>query len=406
MNLTIEQPCPQCGGPVELGEADHVLICPYCGTKNFLSTSMPALLLPPAREYAEMIYVPYLRFRGSVFSCIGNTIQHQVTDTSLLGTPLNILPPSLGIRPQAMKIHFATDKLQGTFLKCFHDAGAAVERAGSLQNITAGQTLYHRAYIGETLSLIYQPLYLKDKKLGDAITGKPLARLKGGLSGLDRVTEPTPPLDLNFLATLCPQCGWDLNCTCDSIVLTCPNCHTAWKAAGKRFSRVDCTCMECDNKQAIYLPFWKMAVDCRGIRLENYADLARLANLPRKAQPEWKERKLVLWSPAFKVRPKIFLRLAGQCSTLLEESDGKKMIPANSHPVNLPLSEAIESLKVILAGLAVNKKKLLPMLADIRISVTSATLFYLPFDNTGYDLRQTKTGISINKQILARGKDL
>ena len=406
MNLTIEQPCPQCGGPVELGEADHVLICPYCGTKNFLSTSMPALLLPPAREYEEMIYVPYLRFRGSVFSCIGNTIQHQVTDTSLLGTPLNILPPSLGIRPQAMKIRFATDKLQGTFLKCFHDAGAAVERAGSLQNLTAGQTLYHRAYIGETLSLIYQPLYHKDERLGDAITGKLLARLKGGLSGLERVTEPAPPLDFNFLATLCPQCGWDLNCTSDSIVLTCPNCHTAWQAAGKRFSRVDCACMDCDNKQALYLPFWKMAVDCRGIRLENFADFARLANLPQKDQPNWEQRKLFLWSPAFKVRPKIFLRLASQCSTLLEESDGEKMIPANSHPVNLPLSEAVESLKIILAGVAANKKKLLPMLPDIRISVTSASLFYLPFDNTGYDLRQVETGICINKQILARGKDL
>jgi hypothetical protein len=367
---------------------------------------MPALLLPPAREYQEMIYVPYLRFRGSVFSCIDNTIHYQVTDTSLLGTPLKILPASLGIRPQAMKVRFATNKLQGTFLKCLHNTDAAVERAGSLQNITAGQTLYHRAYIGETLSLIYQPLYLKDEKLGDAITGKPLARLKGGLSGLKRVTEPAPPLDLNFLATLCPQCGWNLNCTSDSVVLTCPNCHTAWQAAEKHFSRVNCTCMGCDNEQALYLPFWKMDIDCQGIRLENFADFARLANLPQKNKPDWEQRKLSLWSPAFKVQPKIFLRLASQCSTLLEEYDEEKMIPANCHPVNLPLSEAVESLKIILAGIAANKKKLLPMLPDMRISTTSATLFYLPFDNTGYDLRQMETKISINKQILARGNDL
>ena len=406
MNLTIEQPCPQCGGPVELAEADHVLICPYCGTKNFLSTSMPALLLPPARDYAEMIHVPYLRFRGSVFSCADHDIQHQVTDTSLLGVPLNILPPSLGIRPQAMKIRFATNKLRGTFLKCFHDAGAAVERAGSLQNITAGQTLYHRAYIGETLSLIYQPLYLENEKLGDAITGKPLARLKGGLAGLDKVMEPAPPLDLDFLATLCPQCGWDLDCAGDSVVLTCPNCQTAWQVNGKRFSQVKCVCMDCSDNKALYLPFWKMDVNCRGIRLESFADFAKLANLPRKNQSDWKERKPVLWSPAFKVRPRTFLRLTKQCFTLLEESPGEKKIPANAHAVNLPQGEAAESLKIILANIAANRKKLLPMLPDIHISATSATLVYLPFDNTGYDLRQTESGISLNKQILAWGTKL
>ncbi len=407
MNITIQHPCSQCGGMVEHGEADHILTCPYCEVKSCLSTLAPALVLPPAKQYDAMVYVPYLRFRGSVYSCINNNIEHQVVDTSLIGVPqLTILPPSLGIRPQAMKSSFATTKLNGTFLKCYLSVDDVIERAGTLQSAQQGQQLFHRACIGETVSRIYQPLFLSGNKLGDAITGNLLAKLPHGMDSLAKAIDPYPFLDLEFLPTLCPQCGWDLDGASDSVVLTCSHCNTAWEANGNKFTRVNFTSFQGENQQPIFLPFWKIEVNCQGIKLDNFADFAQLTNMPIAPQPAWKERKMSFWIPAFKVRPKIFLRLATQLSSSYTKMAEEEVMPDRCHPVNMPKSEAMESLKVILANSAANRRKILPMLPQISVAASSATLFYLPFDDSGYDLRQQQTRITLNKQILAWGKFL
>lgn len=407
MNITIEHPCPQCGGMVELGESDHILACPYCEVKSCLSTFMPALVLPAAKQYEVMVYAPYLRFRGSVYSCIHNTIEHQIIDTSLLAIPhLTVLPPSLGLRPQAMKHTFATTKLQGTFLKCLLTVDDALERAGTLQMVAKGRQLFHRACIGETISRIYQPLFLADNTLGDAITGKLLAKLPHGMDSLAKAIDPSPPLALHFLATLCPQCGWDLNSASDSVVMTCSNCNTAWEARGSTMSQVNFASFHSTEQQSIFLPFWKIEVNCRGITLDNFADFVQLANLPVARQAAWQQRKMSFWTPAFKVRPKIFLRLATRLTGSVTEMTGEERLPDRCHPVNLPQSEAVESLKVILTNSAANRKKILPLLPEISLTATSSTLFYLPFDDSGYDLRQRQTGIVLNKHVLAWGKFL
>jgi hypothetical protein len=407
VNITIEHPCPQCGGPVDLGESDRILSCPYCDVKSCLSTSMPALILPSTGEYENMVYVPYMRFRGSVYSCTRNTVEYQVVDTSLLGVPaLTILPHSLGVRPQAMKTHFASKTLPGTFLKCLRSAKETAEQAGNIQKSNKKQSIFHRAYIGETVNIIYQPLFLKDNKLGDAITDTFLARLPKGIDSLKKAIDPSPNLDLQFLATLCPQCGWNLSCTHDSVVLTCNNCDTAWKAEGGKFNQVKFLKYSSGAEESLYLPFWKIEISCRGLELDNFADFAKLINLPMIPQDEWESRPLAFWIPAFKVRPKIFLRLANQLTGRIKEKPGEEIVPKRSHPVNMPKAEALESLKVVLASSSANTEKLLTRLPDIEISETSTTLFYLPFDDSGYDLKQQDTGISLNKQILAWGKYL
>jgi hypothetical protein len=305
-----------------------------------------------------------------------------------------------------MKLCFATHKLSGDFLKCFCSVEQTIERAGALHKIERDQQLFHRAYIGETVSLIFQPLFLEGNKLGDAVSGDLLANLPQGLGSLSRAIDPSPPLDLNFIPTICPQCGWNLSAANDSVVLTCGNCHTAWAADKNKFSRIECVSMPCADAETIFLPFWKIGLDFEGIELESFADLARLANLPVVPKTDWQNRKIHFWIPAFKVRPKIYLRLATQLSTTTEEVDGEQIIPEKSYPVNMPYQEALESVKVVLANCAARPKSLLPRLPDIKITATSTTLFYLPFDNSGYDLRQEETRVSLNRQILAWGKYL
>ncbi len=63
-------------------------------------------------------------------------------------------------------------------------------------------------------------------------------------------------------------------------------------------------------------------------------------------------------------------------------------------------------LTVTLAGAAVTKKKVLPLLPDIRFDIKNSSLVYLPFSDTGHDMVLQNTRISINKQALKFGRQL
>jgi len=76
------------------------------------------------------------------------------------------------------------------------------------------------------------------------------------------------------------------------------------------------------------------------------------------------------------------------------------------HPVTLQRKEAVQSLKSILAGAALNKSKLLPHLPNISFLVQETELVYLPFFDKGHDFVQEQTGISIAKSVLRFGRKL
>ena len=60
----------------------------------------------------------------------------------------------------------------------------------------------------------------------------------------------------------------------------------------------------------MYLPFWRIKAGVSGIDLDSYADLVKIANLPKAMQENWNDVPFYFWAPAFKIRPKVFLRLA------------------------------------------------------------------------------------------------
>ena len=113
------------------------------------------------------------------------------------------------------------------------------------------------------------------------------------------------------------------------------------------------------------------------------------------------------WTPAFKIRPKLFLAISKRLTLTQSDFKGKKEFPNQvRHPVTLPLSEAIQGIKVTLAASIMNKKNILPKLPDINVAVKGATLVYLPFKQTTHDMIQTHTGLSINKKSLEFGRYL
>ncbi|MBU0484660.1 MAG: hypothetical protein KKB30_09120 [Proteobacteria bacterium] len=408
MGFVFEQECPQCGAPIVLDETDRILCCSYCNTNNYLSSDESFRFILPGKELeGESVYVPYLRFKGCAYSCLLNGIQHRIIDITHLATPCNILPPSLGLRPQAMKMKFADPNTPGTFLKSFLKTDDILNKAAKF-SISANETnTFHQTLIGETISRIYLPLSIKEDSVFDAITGDPLAKIPSGQEIFESAHDQNNQWRPNFLPTICPQCGWNLSGEKDSIILVCKNCDTAWKNRDHQFVPVKFKILPTRREDSLFLPFWQITAGTTNGEINSVADFLRFTNQPRVAQQKQTEQKMNFWVPAFKVKPQIFLRLASQLTIAQPEiSEGNSIPKQEIHPATLPESEAVQCLKLILANTTTQKKKMWPLLPEINFSVTDLTLVYIPFSSSGYGLYQEEMRININKQVLKFGRHL
>jgi len=414
MEILVQQPCPQCSGAVTLSASARLLVCPYCGVKNFLQTRGPFRYTLPDRvvddQQDQRLYAPYLRFKGTVFLITEKGISHRIVDTTRNGFPLPGLAPSLGVRPQAMKLVRLHRKTRGRFLRLSVKAKVLLEQATRLDNLVAknGSELLHRAYIGEHISFIYLPLVRKDTMLLDAVIDKPLVSLdQPGLLPLQG-TPFNPRWQMNFLPTLCPRCGWSLDGEGDCLVLTCSNCKTAWQAGHKGLERISCTIIPGRETTALYLGFWKIRVQFPSLGLKSFADFIQLTNQPLVPRREWHDQALYFWIPAFKLRPKSFLR-AGRQATVnqwrLAREKELEILP-NLYPVTLPSTEARQALKITLAASAISRKKVFPYLHKAHPEPGSSKLVFLPCIDRYHDWVQPDTGIVLAKKILGFGRKL
>lgn len=407
MGFTVEQECPQCGGPIELDETDHLLSCPYCSIKNFIfAPNYFRLVLPHKAPGKDIIYVPYLRFKGNVFYCQDLTIGHRFVDITRAGLKASVIPSSLGLRPQAMKMKFVTPDTHGSFLKFSLKAIDVIEKAANLSSAASSGRISHRAFIGETLSLIYLPLYLEGDKLFDAILNRHIDNVPDqDIFQSDLVTSPK--WELTFMPTMCPDCGWNLEGEKDSVVLTCGNCYSAWEATKAKFRKVDLWSVPGQDEETAYLPFWSISATCAGLEIHSFADFIRVTNQPMMIQKEWEDMEMSFWTPAFKIRPKVFLRLSNQITVTRKDFQPEREIPGKGlYPVTLPHTEAVQAMKLTLAGSAVTKKNVLPHLPGLKFDIKRSSLVYLPFSDTGHDMALQNTSISINKQALEFGRKL
>jgi len=413
MELRVEQGCPQCAAPVTLAETDRLLTCPYCGVRSFLQTTGAfRYILPDKMEEAErrhLLHAPYIRFKSNVFSVSENGIAYRVIDTTQLGYMMNGLPPSLGMRPQAMKLARVTPRTEGRFLRLSVKAKVILEKAVLLTRMTGniGQNLYHRSYIGDTLSFIYLPLRRDETHLVDAISGTPLVPLEVATASPLKGTAFNPRWQVNFLPTLCPRCGWTLDGEGDCLVLSCRNCDTAWEIGDQGLQQLDWQVQPGDADTALYLAFWKIAAHVPAMEIYSFADFIHRTNQPMVPRPQWHDRVMSFWIPAFKLRPKSFLQIARQVTVSqwrLAPLDGH-VVP-DLYPATLPRSEARQAIKVTLAACATSPGKVFPYLPEARIKNTTATLVFLPFHDRGHDWVQPQTGSVIAKSILRFGRTL
>jgi len=417
MDLTIEQSCPSCGAPITLHEADRLLKCPYCDVGNYLaSTGVSRFVLPDkapdsiARK--DLLYVPYLRFKGNIYSCRGRKVDYKVVDTTHQGMPITAVPVSLGLRPQAMSVFPVTGVMTGRFLRQSQKPAAVFAKAVDLASLVGRENidpLYHQAFVGETISCIYLPVYPKDGYIFDAVLNRslgPVTPLEEHISESIRYNSAWSP---RFLATICPHCAGVLEGEHDSLVLSCPNCKTLWSEKKGRFEQVNWQILRSGNGEnnGLHLPFWKIKPEIQGIKLENFGDFLRLTNQPRMITKEHDEHGLAFWVPAFKVRPKYFLQLA-KSITLSQDHipAGTIDMAGKMYPVTLPASEAGQSVKTVLANITLDKRHLLPQLPTIKTQVKKTDLVYLPFDYSGHDLVQEQTTVCVSSTVLRFGRTL
>jgi hypothetical protein len=360
-----------------------------------------------ANEETDLFFFPYWRFKGMLFSQVENGIRENVIDMSCQAISAPFLPPSLGFRSQALKLRFTIPETRGFFIKPEKNPGAALKTVVDFTGISLPKPVFHQVHIGESFSLIYAPLYFKDRRLFDAVLNKPYpSRVPEDFNPMN-FSGGSPDSGIRFIPTLCPECGWDMKGSRDSLVLTCNNCETAWMPVKNEFKKLKAACIPDGKKDQTYLPFWRIGADIRGIELSSYADLVRIANLPRVVQKGWNQIPFYFWCPAFKIRPELFLRL---CTQLTLSQPGRELTEYRPKEavlsVTLPLPEALESLKLNLTTWVKPRKEFLESLSNISVIPKTVILVYLPFEADHHDLILTEFGIAVNRNALGLASNL
>lgn len=406
-HLLVEYQCPQCGAPATLQETDHLFTCEFCRVKSYLLSRIYRYLLPSsAPEDKELVYLPYWRFKGMLFSCVQGGIRHRIVDVSHQGITSPYFPPSLGLRSQTLKLRFVTPGTRGLFLK---PSLKLRETEKVIQERLAAyfpKPVYTQGFIGEALSIIYSPFYVNGR-VYDAVLNRPASPELPPEFDISQYLGGQPSWEVKFVPALCPNCGWDLDGERDSLALDCKNCNTVWLPAKEGFTRVTFAHIPAEGKPSIYVPFWSVKARSSGILLESYADLVRVANLPMVVKEEWKERGFRFWSPAFKVRPESFLRFSTTLTLAQPEGEWVPELPdAPLYPVTLPVREAAESLKLTLASFIKPPGIMHPKLPEIDIKAESFLLVYIPLKQRGSELYNELFRLRINQNLLAYARRL
>jgi hypothetical protein len=288
----------------------------------------------------------------------------------------------------------------------FHEAFEKSEAGLPLYQMgNAPVPVFHRSFIGERVSVVYAPFFIKNRVLHDGILGKPLKPIKDGMVNVPPQGGMEHPLKV--LPALCPECGWDLEGERDSVVFSCRNCNKIWYLTGNDLERKDFLVLNGGEGQTMHLPFWRMRANIEGLKLQSLADLARLANLPVVVREEWESDDLYFWVPGFKVHAPLFLRLA-RLLTLQQPEDFIEVEepPAAPQPVSLTMSDGPDSLKVIMASLVAMKKRVWPCLDEISARTVHTDLVYIPFQELKDELFNPSLKISVPRNSLKFGQYL
>ncbi len=423
MQISITQSCPSCGAAIELNEDYRLLECSFCGVKNYrIGNTGKRYYLPyPARpdiNESNLFFFPYIRFRGTVYSIQDENIQYKIVDTTraaFTGSDKSHsgggdgLTPSLGVRPQAMPLLPVTSTTPGKFIPQGIPTKRIFMYAASITDILGKkkrEEIYHRAFIGETISLIYWPCYLKGEQCKDAILNRTICPSAGVEKLLEHAIPVDPQWEPRFINTNCPLCGGLITGAEDAVVLRCQNCSRHWHEVHGKLEELDWMIIG-QTKDSELLPFWKITVRDTTNNLNSFGDFLRFANQPVAIPQHFETLPISFTIPAFKINPKAFLQLADQLTLGQYKLSGESQkLTGRIYPANLPRNEAVESLKTIFSSTLFSKKKKFPLLPQIDFTILNIEFIYFPFKRSIHDMVEKQTGTCVQTAALRYGRTL
>ena len=354
-----------------------------------------------------MTYFPYWRFKGVIYTCTPDGVAHRFTDISWLAAASapKSLPFSLGFRSQALTLTRVSVRTQGAFVKPLgFRQSFPLDRAEK----RAEKSTCFQEEIGETVSLIFAPFFWQKGRIFDGVLNRSLGKDPVGndhneshSNKPDPKTLCRPEKDTRILSGLCPDCGWDLEGQSDSLVLVCRNCHTLWQPRDRRLGKIRFGSARPDHPDQVFIPFWRIDALPRGLNIESIHALKAMANLPDVGPQTRANHPPQFWAPAFKIRPKIFLRISRQLTLGQPEPElEKKIRPQTCLPITLPAREAVQSIRMTLASLTRPLKEHFTAIAETQMIARSATLVYLPFEDQPHEYLNHTLNLAISKTIL------
>jgi hypothetical protein len=374
----------------------------YLTAKNYFRYLLPS----KTSVNEELVFIPFWRFKGMLFYSVPSGIQHKFIDISHQAIASQYFPVSVGLRSQALKLRFVSPETAGRFLKPTQSLDKVLENIEKRVRQSLPKPLLHQSHIGDSVSLLYSPIYMK-KRIYDAVINQPMSATLPDKFDINQFAGGPPKWRLQFIPTLCPHCGWDLEGARDTLVLLCNNCNSAWYPAGQSLKKCKFGKYSVSDSFGIYLPFWRIRADISGLDLKSYADLVQIANLPKVNQSSWKDIGFRFWVPAFKVRPRMFLRLSTHFTLSQPQLQLIDELPSDRHhSVTLPVTEAVESLKINLASFLKPTQRLIELLQDIEIHAQSFVLVYVPFEDRHHEYVQADFQIALNKNVLSLSANL
>ncbi len=403
----IEHQCPQCGAPAVLEETDRLFTCPFCKVRSYLTTGDYFRYMFPLAKPADkpLVYLPYWRLKGSLFVCLPGGIKPRIVDVSQQAVPSPFFPASLGLRSQTLKLRFVSSDGDGLFLKptlSFKEMLLTAEE--TLVSGLAGP-VFAKAFIGETLSQIYSPFHVTDRVF-DAILNRPVSPALPDDFDISKLPGGKPDWRVEFIPTLCPDCGWDLEGDRNAIALPCRNCESLWLSHAKGFNKMEFGHFPAEGPDSVYLPFYRIGADISGINLASYADLVKVANMAKVVQDGWQDKPFHFWTPAFKIRPQDFLLFSRNLTLSQPPKEWVPKLPQGEIlSVTMPVTEAVESLKINLASF-IKPPKMLQVLENMEIKPRGVVLVYIPLQKSGNELFQPAFNLRTTRALLEYAKFL
>ena len=147
-----------------------------------------------------------------------------------------------------------------------------------------------------------------------------------------------------------------------------------------------------------------MKVKVNGFQLETYADLIKVANIPKAPSEEWTKTPFYFCAPAFKINPALFLRWCRQLTATPAPMDLTEDFPAKKiYPATLPVNDALGSCLLTLVSLIANKRSLVEILPSLNFTLEDHSLVLHPFKTNARELIHTKIGFGMEMSALNLG---